>query len=143
MSGLEFRSLALAFLVLTVPLSVLFGLMRIFFTCEKRVIGAKNIIGVFLVGIAGTYAYSMFRQWDDSLHIIVLLFANPIVVVLFVSGHVLAILLGTQLVGVVLTPKDKPLCLEYYFLTFFGLALFWNEMARGNTSALKFIKSLV
>lgn len=112
MSGLEFRELPLTFSAVTVPFPLLLGVLRRALTCDAQVVGYRESTGIFALGVAGTYIYSLFTQWDDSLHVVWFLF-YPIGIAIFVAGQVIAILLGTRVVGLLLPPKEKPLCWEY------------------------------
>ncbi|MDP3798343.1 MAG: hypothetical protein Q8R06_14570 [Polaromonas sp.] len=121
---------------------MIFGLLRRFLTCDTPIVGYRKTLGGFALGIGGTYIYFLFTQWNDSLHV-AWLFTYPIAFVLFVAGQVLAILLGTWLVGLLIPPKDKPLCWEYYLYTFAGSALFWNDIVKGeNSRVVQFIRSM-
>jgi len=135
MTGLEFKIYLFSFLAITVPFSIVFGILRAVITCESTAPTLKELVAIFGLCATATYALFLFAKWDDSLEV-AWLFAYPIGITLLVVVQVAAILGGTGLIGLLIPPKTRAICPEYYLFTFAGAALLWNDLEKGQNGKL-------
>ena len=135
MTGLEFKIYLFGFLAITVPLSIAFGFLRSIVACESTVEKFWEVVALFAICAVATYVFLLFTKWDDRLDV-GWLFVYPIGLTLFVVAQAAVILVGTKLVGLVIPPKARSICMEYYFFTFAGAAALWNDLEKGENGKL-------
>lgn len=143
MTGLEFKLYLLGILamfLLAAPLAIIAGLLRASpvttFECEHPTKGFPEEARIISLYTVAAYVYLVYINWDDKREVL-WIFGYSIPLLLMVLIQVLIARLETALINSWVPPKDnRGICPEFYGFAFVAFALLWNDLGKGQNSAL-------